>query len=117
MLTLLSCDTGPFDIRPENTQLDTLVLNVCEAFENMAALKHIRITVELPEDALPDCMCDSERITQVLTIFLHNAISYTPEGGKIHLSTVYCNSFHRANRHFEIKISDTGVGISLIGGV
>lgn len=112
MLTLLSCDTGHFDIKPENTQLDTLVLNVCEAFENMAALKHISITVELPEDALPDCMCDSERITQVLTIFLHNAISYTPEGGKIHLSAVYCNSFHKANRHFEIKISDTGVGIS-----
>ncbi len=106
MLTLLSCDTGHLDIKPVCTQIDTLVLNACEAFENMAAAKHIQIYAALPEDALPDCLCDSERITQVLTIFLHNAVSYTPEGGKIRLSADY------VNKHFEIKISDTGVGIS-----
>ncbi|MDE7479448.1 MAG: HAMP domain-containing histidine kinase [Lachnospiraceae bacterium] len=126
MLTLLSCDTGHLDIKLVNTPLDTLVLNACEAFENMAAAKHISITTVLPEDALPDCMCDSERITQVLTIFLHNAISYTPEGGKVCLSVhrrmhnrignaplPYSGArVHKTNRHFEIKISDTGVGIN-----
>ncbi len=106
MLTLLSCDTGHLDIKPVRTQLDTLVLNACEAFENMAAAKHIQIRVSLPEEPLPDCICDSERIIQVLTIFLHNAVSYTPEGGKIFLSADYMN------KHYEIKISDTGVGIS-----
>lgn len=115
MLTLLSCDTGHLDINPESTQLDTLILNVCEAFEAMAAGKHIHITAALPEDALPDCMCDSDRITQVLTIFLHNAVSYTPDGGKVCLSVYYHDNYHtiyKANQHFEIKISDTGVGIS-----
>ena len=112
MLTLLSCDTGHLDINPVSTPLDTLILNACEAFENMAATRHISITAALPEEILPDCMCDSERITQVLSILLHNAISYTPEGGAVCLSVAYCNSFHKANRHFEIKISDTGVGIS-----
>lgn len=106
MLTLLSCDTGHLDIKPVRTQLDTLVLNACEAFENMASAKHIQISVSLPENTLPDCICDNERIIQVLTIFLHNAVSYTPEGGKICLSADY------RNKHFEIKISDTGVGIS-----
>ncbi|MDE5698476.1 MAG: HAMP domain-containing histidine kinase [Lachnospiraceae bacterium] len=112
MLTLLSCDTGHLDINPAYTQLDTLVLNACEAFENMAATKHIRITAALPEDILPDCMCDSERITQVLTILLHNAVSYTPDGGTIGLSVAYFHSIHKSTRHFEIKISDTGIGIS-----
>lgn len=106
MLTLLSCDTGHLDIKPVPTQLDTLILNSCEAFENMAAAKQIQISASLPEELLPDCMCDSERIIQVLTIFLHNAVSYTPEGGKI------CVSAAHVNRHFEIRISDTGVGIS-----
>lgn len=106
MLTLLSCDTGHLDIKLVSTQLDTLILNTCEAFESMADAKHISITAALPEDTLPDCLCDSERITQVLTIFLHNAISYTPEGGKVRLSAAYLN------KRFEIKISDTGVGIS-----
>ncbi len=112
MLTLLCCDTGHLDIKPVNTPLDTLALNVCEAFENMAATKQIRITASLPEELLPDCMCDSERITQVLTILLHNAISYTPEGGSVCLSVSHTSSFHKANRHFEIRVADNGVGIS-----
>lgn len=112
MLTLLSCDTGHLDIQPESTPLDTLVLNACEAFENIAAAKHIRITASLPDNVLPDCMCDSGRITQVLTILLHNAVSYTPEGGTVCLSVAYSGSLHKANRHFEIRVSDTGVGIS-----
>ena len=33
MLTLLSCDTGHLDIKPVRAQLDTLLLNACEAFE------------------------------------------------------------------------------------
>lgn len=112
MLTLLSCDTGHLDIQPESTPLDTLVLNACEAFENIAVAKHIRITASLPDNVLPDCMCDSGRITQVLTILLHNAVSYTPEGGTVCLSVAYSGSLHKANRHFEIRVSDTGVGIS-----
>ena len=112
MLTLLSCDTGHLEIKPVSTQLDTLVLNACEAFETMAAARHIRITAVLPENLLPDCLCDSERITQVLAIFLHNAISYTPEGGSITLSVRHRSPHHRSGRHFEIQISDTGVGIS-----
>lgn len=112
MLTLLSCDTGHLDFQLESTPLDTLVLNACEAFENIAAAKHIRITASLPDSVLPDCMCDSERIMQVLTILLHNAVSYTPDGGTISLSLSYANSLHKANRHFKIKISDTGIGIS-----
>lgn len=106
MLTLLSCDTGHLDIKLVRAQLDTLILNACESFEYMAAAKHIKISASLPEDPLPDCICDSDRIIQVLTIFLHNAISYTPEGGIINLSIAY------QNKHFEIKISDTGIGIS-----
>lgn len=112
MLTLLSCDTGHLDIKPADTQLDTLVLNACEAFENMAAARHIRITASLSADILPNCLCDSERIMQVLTILLHNAVSYTPEGGTVRLSVAYINSFHKSNRHFEIRVSDTGIGIS-----
>lgn len=106
MLTLLSCDTGHLNINPVHTQLDTLILNACESFEHMAAAKHIKISASLPEDPLPDCICDSDRIVQVLTIFLHNAVSYTPEGGIICLSIVY------QNKYFEIKVSDTGIGIS-----
>ncbi len=44
MLTLLSCDTGHLDIKPAATQLDTLVLNACETFENVAWPRFPRIS-------------------------------------------------------------------------
>lgn len=47
---------------------------------------HMNFSVELPEEELPLCSCDSERISQVLGILLANAISYVPEHGKIRLA-------------------------------
>lgn len=46
----------------------------------------MNFSVELPEEELPLCSCDSERISQVLGGLLANAISYVPEHGKIRLA-------------------------------
>ncbi len=57
---------------------------------------------------LPRLSCDPDRIAQVLSILLHNAVSYTPENGFVSLSLT-CRQ-DRKNL-FEITVSDTGVGI------
>lgn len=106
MLTLSSHDSGHFDINCCETELDTLLLNVYEKFENMAKQKHIIFTAKLPMEALPACLCDNERITQVITILVHNAISYTPSNGHVLISIIF------RKKYFEIKISDTGIGIN-----
>ena len=106
MLTLSSRDAGHLDIHKVPTELDTLLLNTCESFERLAAEKGIRLLVALPDHSISPCCCDAERITQVLTILLHNAISYTPDKGQITAAL----SFRK--KQFEITISDTGVGIS-----
>lgn len=105
MLTLSSSDAGHLDIRKADTELDTLLLNACEAFENLAAQKGIRLNISLPDAAMPPCCCDAERITQVIAILLHNAVSYTPDGGSVNASISY------AKKGFYITISDTGIGI------
>lgn len=106
MLTLSSRDAGHLDICKVPTELDTLLLNTCEAFEHLAIEKNIHLSVTLPDTPLPLCSCDAERIAQVITILLHNAISYTPENGKVTAALFY------EKKRFMIKISDTGVGIS-----
>ena len=57
---------------------------------------------------MPRLSCDPDRIAQVLSILLHNAVSYTPENGFVTLSLT-CRQ-DRKNL-FEITVSDTGVGI------
>lgn len=105
MLTLSASDTQRFPVHPAPVELDTLLINTYEAFEPLAAEKKLTLTVSLPENALPPCMADAERISQLLSILLSNAISYTPEGGHIDLALLY-----KKNR-FCLSVADTGVGI------
>lgn len=106
MLTLSSRDAGHFDINKTSAELDTLLLDTCEVFERFADEKNIRLHVLLPDSTIPPCSCDTERIKQVVAILLHNAISYTPENGSVTAALSYIK------KHFELKISDTGVGIN-----
>lgn len=106
MLTLSGSDSHHFSVRLQPIELDTLFMNSYEAFEPLAKEKSISLSIHLPEQALPLCNADPERISQVISILLHNAISYTPEGGKIELSLSYQKS------HFHIAVRDNGIGIS-----
>ncbi len=106
MLTLSGSDSHHFSIRLQPIELDTLFMNSYEAFEPLAKEKSISLSIHLPEHALPLCNADPERISQVISILLHNAISYTPKGGKIELSLSYQKS------HFHISVRDNGIGIS-----
>ncbi|MDE6846299.1 MAG: HAMP domain-containing histidine kinase [Lachnospiraceae bacterium] len=106
MLTLSQSDDHRFPIRTKPTELDTLLMNSYEAFVPLTQEKSISLSMELPDDALPPCNADPERVSQVISILLHNAISYTPEHGRITLSlAVHRDKFH-------ITVTDNGIGIS-----
>lgn len=106
MLTLSQSDNHRFPIRMEPTELDTLLMNTYEAFEPLAQEKDISLSIRIPEGALPPCTADPARISQVLSILLHNAISYTPEHGRI------CLSLARQKEKFHLSVTDNGIGIS-----
>lgn len=106
MLTLSASDSQRFSCHPAPVELDTLLINTYEAFEPLAAEKRLSLTITLPEESVPPCTADAERIVQLLSILLHNALSYTPEGGHIDLSLS-----HKKNR-FYLTVSDSGIGIS-----
>lgn len=109
MLTLAHSDANRFLVERKNAELDTLCTNAYEAFEPLCRQKHLALSLTLPEIPLPRCLCDPERIAQVLSILLHNAVSYTPEGGQVSLSLTYSQERKTA---YEIIVSDTGIGIS-----
>ncbi len=106
MLTLSQSDSHRFPVRKEPTELDTLLMNSYEAFEPLAREKSIQLSLTLPDGALPLCNVDPERISQVIAILLHNAISYTPNQGRIELSLA------RHKERFAVSVQDNGIGIS-----
>lgn len=106
MLTLSLSDNHRLSMEIGPVELDTLVLNSYESFLLLAGKKSISLSVNLPEHPLPSCRADSKYISQVISILLHNAISYTPENGKIQLSL----SYHTGK--FFISVCDNGIGIT-----
>lgn len=105
MLSLAGADSGTWSIHPSAIELDTLLLQTYEKFEALALQKGLSLSVELPDDGRFTCICDGERIAQVLSILVDNALSYTPAGGKILLS-LSCEGSH----HF-LRVADNGPGI------
>lgn len=105
MLSLSNADNHSWKMHPVSCELDTLLLDTYEKYEPLMQDHHMKFFIELPEEEIPPCPCDPERISQVLGILLDNAISYVPENGKIILS------LSQTKTHFLICVKDNGPGI------
>ena len=64
-----------------------------------------QLTLLTDFDTLPNIHGDGDRLAQVITNLIDNAIKYTPAGGKITVQT------RPANNGVELSVSDTGRGI------
>jgi PAS domain S-box-containing protein len=80
---------------------------VDEAFTTMqpyAQKKGVGLSTEL-SPGLPAAVYDNDRMIQVLTNLISNAIKFTPEGGSIRVGV------QPQPEHLAIRVSDTGFGI------
>ena len=82
-LRLLSlADAGQLGMELRSVDLGTISRNVVSAFEPRASVKHV--TVHLKQANEPSTLrADPDRLEQVLTNLLENALQHTPEGGTI----------------------------------
>lgn len=106
LLLLNRTDNGRLHLNKKPAELDTLLLNAFESFEPLAKKRNVNMQIQLPDESIPDCVCDSERIRQTLGIFISNALSYGADGGLIKLSLSYSKS------RFWIMTEDHGPGIA-----
>lgn len=107
MLLLANSDSKHFQLQLDTCQPDIILLNIYEKYETLAKRQHISLQISLPDEILSDCNCDMERMIQVLSILMDNALSYTPEHGKI---TLALNLTFAGKYRF--SVADTGPGIA-----
>lgn len=77
LLVLAASDSRKWQLTLETYDSDTLLLDVYETFEPVCRHKNIRLNLLLPDTELPHVRCDKNRVIQILTILLDNAIAYT----------------------------------------
>lgn len=106
LLMLSHTDSHTFSIEKADWEPDTLLLNSFEAFEPMAKENGITLSISLPDEVSAPYFLDRERILQVLALLIHNALSYTPSGGRVDLSLKVFHKF------LLFQVSDNGTGIA-----
>jgi signal transduction histidine kinase len=90
--------------------INSLVKLVVARLETEASSRQHQFVVELVPD-LPPVMTDSKRLYQVMTHLVNNAIKYTPDGGRIRLTTCLDES-PSVDSFVQIEVADTGIGIA-----
>jgi len=103
LLDLARLDSGVAGLRSEPVNLRALLDLVVEKFSLQAARGQISIELTAPE--LPEIQGDGDRIVQVFTNLVDNALKHTPPGGQV---TIHAQS---QGNYVEISVADTGPGI------
>jgi two-component system, OmpR family, sensor kinase len=103
LLELARFDAGQEKIRKEPFDLAETARRCIADAEKIAATKNIQIQSNLQSAPTTG---DSDRIAQVITNLLTNAVHYNKENGKIEIQT------RSENNRAILTVKDTGVGIS-----
>jgi len=101
-LSQIESDRVPFRLKV--TPVAKLIRKPVKRLAPQAERMNITVDVVVPE-ALPPVLADSRRIQQVVMNLLHNAIKFTPEGGRVTLKAEVVGP------EVIISMKDTGVGI------
>lgn len=104
LLLLSKVDAGQSLIRREPVELTDLVIRAIDSMEALARDQEIELAVGEMADLVVSG--DSLWLNQVVTNLISNGIKYTPTGGRVTISVA------EADGQAEIRMRDTGVGIS-----
>ena len=102
MLDLDRMESGQMTLNSEPVDLNRIVTDTAAQFR-LSATDH-PIELEL-DPSLHDLLGDSDRLTQIVTNLVSNAIKYSPAGGAIELRT------EREEKTVTLTVTDHGMGI------
>jgi PAS domain S-box-containing protein len=105
LLEVRRMEAGHLSLDPVRQALLPLVEEALEVMGPLARVKGVEIRNHLKDSPLPEVTVDPDRIQQVLSNLVGNAVKHTPEGGRVILTG--------EEEHGEVRITvrDTGPGI------
>jgi len=104
LLELSRIESGQAPLRLAPTSVAELVIPPVDRLRPQAERAGLEITVLLPPE-LPPVVADLDRARLVLTNLVHNAVKFTPPGGRITVAA------EPAGDEVILSVQDTGVGI------
>jgi PAS domain S-box-containing protein len=103
LLDVNRIESQQFEIRSESTDLRAVLEDVVATFRPLAQAKGLEFRSHI--DPLPQLLGDSQRLVQVFSNLISNAIKYTLQG-EVGLRA------RRAQAGIEVVVHDSGIGLS-----
>ena len=134
LLDLAKIESGEMKVQPGHCEIHELINRLVQQVMPLAEQKNIDLRVNHPYPTLPPLQQDTGKLRQILTNLLSNAIKFTPEGGRVRVTSQLLtapaagrrttaenndtgSSEDTATGHddssVEISVADTGIGIPL----
>jgi len=106
LLDLSRIEEGIICHEPKPVRLEELLKNIVDFLETRADGKGQSLSLELPNDPLPELTADPFALESIFGNLITNAINYTPDGGKIKVEV------DAAGINIRVKVTDNGFGIA-----
>jgi signal transduction histidine kinase len=104
LLDLARLEAGTADLKMSAVDVDALLHGIAEKFTPQAAKAGVDMQVNI-QDHLPVLMADGDRLAQVFTNLVDNALKFTPAHGRVTLAA------KKVGAELELSVTDTGVGV------
>jgi len=108
--TLALAESGALQLKREPTDLSELLRDTVAGFESQAKEKEINLELSLIE--IEEINIDPQRVREVLSNLINNALRYTPSLDVVKVNLVESDS--GAERGVMISIEDSGAGIESV---
>jgi len=108
LLDLSRIESGKIDMKIEELDPRALIEFILSSLKPQADGKSAQLKIEIGKK-LPSVYGDREKVEQILTNLVGNAIKFTPEGGEISVSA---QPSPRGGNKLAISVRDSGIGIS-----
>lgn len=105
LLDMSRIQAGKFAISPGSTDLASVCRGVVESLQPLADQNDVTMAFE-PGADLPAIVADAQRIEQIVTNLVGNAIKFTPGGGRVTVAV------RAEGDSLRVTVRDTGIGIS-----
>ncbi len=103
LLALSQLESGALPLHQRRMELEPMARSLLTSFEPQLAPRRVSVSLAVPPSLA--VQADPERLRQILSNLLDNAIKYNQEGGRITIGAA------REGEWVRVDVSDTGIGI------
>ncbi|MCL2810208.1 MAG: response regulator, partial [Treponema sp.] len=111
ILDMSKIEANKFELSRSEFNFEKMLQRIVNVVNFRVDEKHHKFTVYIDKNIPKSLIGDDQRLAQVITNLLGNAIKFTPENGSINLSTRLIDE-HDGLCTLQVSVTDTGIGMN-----